>query len=268
MGDADILLKLGRARTHIDEFRKKTAEIRNGYCTVKPEEDSVRRTSVFRISIVPKAPDELRLVAGDALFNMRAAPDYIVWQAILSNPGQTPTRSNQFPIAQDSQTFRKLAPKQLGGVFDAVRAIVERFQPYKPDNEPLRTLSRLHNPDKHQSLNLAAVVADSSRLWSNGASGPFGLLSDIPLCDGAIFGNIGVPWDLPEEFASVLHRSRGFSIEGECTQFVGFADLFDPDEEEDGFEAADAVLERILNYIEHKVLPAVRPHLTAACVRR
>lgn len=53
-------------------------------------------------------------------------------------------------------------------------------------------------------------------------------------------------------------------MEGECTQFVGFSDLFDPDEEEDGFEAADAVLERILNYIELKVLPAVRPHLTAA----
>jgi hypothetical protein len=69
---------------------------------------------------------------------------------------------------------------------------------------------------------------------------------------------------LPKEFATVRSRSQKFSMEGECTQFVGFSDLFDPDEDEDGFEAADAVLERILNYIELKVLPAVRPHLTAA----
>lgn len=268
MSDVDILLKLGRARTHIDEFRAKTAAIRNGYCSIQPEEDPNRRMTVMRISIVPKAPDKLRLVAGDALFNMRAALDYIVTQAVLSNPGQTPTRGNQFPIAQDAKTFRNMEPKQLAGVSDAVRAILERFQPYHPGNEPLRTLSKLHNPDKHQRLNLAAVVADSSSLRSNGTLNPFGLVSDIPLCDGGIFGNIGVTWNLPEEFASVRMRSQKFSMEGECTQFVGFADLFDPDEDEDGFEAADAVLERILTYIEHKVLPAVRPHLTAASVLR
>jgi hypothetical protein len=37
-------------------------------------------------------------------------------------------------------------------------------------------------------------------------------------------------------------------MEGECTQFVGFSDLFDPDEGEDGFEAAADTLERILKY--------------------
>jgi hypothetical protein len=264
MSDSDILLKLGRARTHIDEFRTKAAAIRNGFCSIQPEEDPKRRMTVMRISIVPKAPDDLRLVAGDALFNMRAALDYIVTQAVLSNPGHTPTRGNQFPVAQDAKTFRNLEPRQLAGVSDAVRAILERFQPYHPGNEPLRTLSKLHNPDKHQRLNLTAVVADSSNLRSNGTVNPFGLMSDIPLFDGGIFGNIGIPWDLPKEFASVRSRSQTIGMEGECTQFVGFSDLFDPDEEEEGFEAADATLERILNYIERKVFPTVRPHLTVA----
>ena len=59
------------------------------------------------------------------------------------------------------------------------------------------------------------------------------MVSDIPLCDGGIFGNIGIPWDLPEEFASVRTRTKNTSIEGNCTQFVGFSDLFDPDEEEE-----------------------------------
>jgi hypothetical protein len=128
----------------------------------------------------------------------------------------------------------------------------------------LKTLSELHNPDKHRRLNLTSVVAESSNLRSNGTVNTFGLVSDIPLCDGGIFGNIGIPWDLPKEFATIRSRGQTFRLEGECTQFVGFSDLFDPDEEEDGFEAADAVLERILDYIELKVLPAVRPHLTGA----
>src|ERR1700723_1272429 len=99
MRDADIDLKIRRARTHIAEFRTKAATIRDGYCSIKPEEDQERQMTVMRISIEPKAPDELRLVAGDALFNLRAARDYIITQAVLSN-GQTLTRSNQFPIAQ------------------------------------------------------------------------------------------------------------------------------------------------------------------------
>ena len=114
------------------------------------------------------------------------------------------------------------------------------------------------------SPQITAVVADSSNLRSNGTVNPFGLMSDIPLCDGGIFGNIGIPWDLPKEFASVRSRSQTIGMEGECTQFVGFSDLFDPDEEEEGFEAADATLERILNYIERKVFPTVRPHLIVA----
>lgn len=261
MSDMDIELKLGRARTHIAEFRTKAATIRDGYCIIRPEEDHERQMTVMRISIEPKAPDELRLVAGDALFNLRAALDYIITQAVLSN-GRTPTRSNQFPIAQDAKSFQSVGSRQLVGVSEEVRAILETFQPYHSGNEPLRVLSKLHNPDKHQRLNLTAVVADSSHLRAFGGANPFSLLSDIPLCDGGIFGNIGIPWDLPEEFGSVRTRSLDARMEGECTQFVGFSDLFDPDEEEDGFEAADDTLERILKYVELKVLPAVRPHFS------
>ena len=259
MSENDIELKLGRARTHIAEFRTRAATIRNGYCTITPEEDQERQMTVMRISIEPKAPDELRLVAGDALFNLRAALDYVITQAVLSN-GHSPTRSNQFPITQDAKSFQSVGSRQLAGVSDEMRGVLETFQPYHPGNEPLRVLSKLHNPDKHQRLNLTAVVADSSHLRAFGGASPFGLLSDIPLCDGGIFGNIGIPWDLPEEFASIRTRSLNARMEGECTQYVGFSDLFDPDEEEDGFEAADDTLERILKYVELRVLPAVRPH--------
>lgn len=221
MSVTDIELKLGRARSHIAEFRTKAAAVRNGYCTIKPEEDQERRMSVMRISIEPKSPDKLRLVAGDALFNLRAALDYIVTQAVLSN-GQTPTRANQFPITQDVKSFQNVGSRQLAGVSDELRCILEGFQPYHLGNEPLRVLSKLHNPDKHQRLNLTAVVADSSHLQAFGGASPFSLVSDIPLCDGGIFGNIGIPWDLREEFAAVRTRSQNARMEGECTQFVGF----------------------------------------------
>jgi hypothetical protein len=160
MRDADIDLKIRRARTHIAEFRTKAATIRDGYCSIKPEEDQERQMTVMRISIEPKAPDELRLVAGDALFNLRAARDYIITQAVLSN-GQTLTRSNQFPIAQDAKSFQNVESRQLAGVSDEVRAILEKFQLYHPGNEPLRVLSKLHNPDKHQRLSLYG----SSSTW-------------------------------------------------------------------------------------------------------
>ena len=74
----------------------KAATIRNGYCTIKLEENQERRMTVMRILIEPKALDELRLVAGDALFNLRAAFDYIITQAVLSN-GQTPHAIKPIP---------------------------------------------------------------------------------------------------------------------------------------------------------------------------
>jgi hypothetical protein len=258
---SDIQLKLERARAHIDEFRKKASNIRDGYCVIKPEEDQERKMTVMRINITPKAPDELRLIAGDALFNMRAALDYVVTHAVLSNPPHAPSRSNQFPITQDAKSFRQIESRQLAGVSDEVRVILERLQPYHRGNEPLGILSKLHNPDKHRQLNLTAVVADSSHLQAIGGASAFSLVSDIPLCDGGVFGNIGIPWDLPAEFASVRTKSMNLRMEGECTQFVGFSDLFDPDEEEEGFEPAEDTLESILKYVERKVLPAVLPHL-------
>lgn len=54
MSDFDIQLKLGRARTHIDEFRTKAAVNRDGYCIIKPEEDQERQMTVMRINITPK----------------------------------------------------------------------------------------------------------------------------------------------------------------------------------------------------------------------
>ena len=127
----------------------------------------------------------------------------------------------------------------------------------------LRFLASSTTLTNTRSLNLTAVVADSSHLEARGGVNPFALVSDIPLCDGEIFGNIGIPWDLPEEFASVRTRTKNTSIEGKCTQFVVFSDLFDPEEEEEGYEGADTTLERILNYIEWKLLPAVQPYLTS-----
>jgi hypothetical protein len=101
-------------------------------------------------------PDHWPLLAGEAIQNLRAALDHLVYEKSGGN------RRTQFPIFTDRCEFQVLGERYMKGVPEAVRAFIEEAQPYRfmPQDaayHPLAQLSALSNLDKHRVL--AAVVS-------------------------------------------------------------------------------------------------------------
>jgi hypothetical protein len=108
-------------------------------------------------------------IVGEIVHDYRSALDQLVSQLVILNDG-TPDRRHSFPVLRDEpthgfETMRKPGAKPskhgpLFGISDDALAIIERCQPYQPDDSGL--LYRLHslwNTDKHQQLIPTHLIA-------------------------------------------------------------------------------------------------------------
>lgn len=121
-----------------------------------PQEVEYRCFAVQRETM----PDHWPLLAGEAIQNLRAALDHLVYEKSGGN------RRTQFPIFTDRCEFQVLGKRYLKGVPEPVRAFIEEAQPYRfmPEHaaqHPLAQLSALSNLDKHRVL--ATVVSAVTR---------------------------------------------------------------------------------------------------------
>jgi hypothetical protein len=130
---------------------------------------------------VPEFPTTWSLEFSEALFNLRAALDYLAWELAkwnLSRMGQSrePKAVTQYPIATSAA---KLAHHRMVDLHPDHRAVIERFQPYGPaymdqfaaiiakganaeglaHGHPLHYLASLNNEDKHRFLKPTALTA-------------------------------------------------------------------------------------------------------------
>jgi hypothetical protein len=108
----------------------------------------------------PWVIDPLRLragmLAGEVLYNLRAALDYLVYVVAASDAG-TPQDGTQFLIEDTQQGFTSRSKRFLKGVSEEHIALIRQFQPYK-GCEWTGILRDLSNIDKHREL--ASVHVD------------------------------------------------------------------------------------------------------------
>lgn len=105
-------------------------------------------------------PDDLALLAGEVVYNLRSALDHAVYRLISKNRGQS-----QFPIFTDMCEFQVKGRPMIKGVPPAIRTLIEERQPYKsmttaPALHPLAVLNSFSNRDKHRELATVATAAD------------------------------------------------------------------------------------------------------------
>ena len=130
-----------------------------------------RNAYVFRTEIVSRStheiryrslavereapPDDWPLLAGEAIQNLRAALDHMVY-------AKSGERSRtQFPIFSDPCEFQVRGLPMIKGVPESVRATIEKAQPYRnyppnPGETMLARLRVLSNLDKHRTLTTIA----------------------------------------------------------------------------------------------------------------
>ena len=108
---------------------------------------------VFKVTEFEGLPARWSLVAGDALYNFRAALEYLAWHLVRAGMEPQPKnpRAVQFPIFTDKEVFDKSIKTRLPGVKPAHLEIVEKYQPYiggqKTSPHPLSVLVELSNTD-------------------------------------------------------------------------------------------------------------------------
>lgn len=147
-------LRISRAGEHVGviEAMLKEARKRNDNAEVIIHTDANLGPPTIDWSKAPRFPTtRIAIVAGEALYNARAALDYLVFSLAWLD-SKEPQVGTQFPIEDKEQVFcDNRLNTYLFGVSDEHVALIKRLQPFDGCDwtRKLRTLS---NPDKHRTL--------------------------------------------------------------------------------------------------------------------
>ena len=166
-------LKLDRADEHLDVLDEELGVFFKSYAEGKVLEHALDGPwHVVFVNPPTKEsppPPRLSLICGDAIQNLRASLDHLVWQLVLRE-GNRPGGWTKFPITTHINDFNssvrapkdpKKRPSPLQGITVDGEAwtLIEEAQPYNggelsknPAHHELVILAFLSNTDKHRTL--------------------------------------------------------------------------------------------------------------------
>jgi hypothetical protein len=163
IGIRSAKLKLVRAAKHLRAIKRCIAL----YSANKPHKIIRKSQGKKKVNIPKRPPQELRILIGEMVYQLRSALDHLVFELIKRNPDVATVDPDweehcQFPI-------RWRVPKNctpplakgrfsgdLPGISDKAFAVIEGFQPYYASSAThtyLRLLAHLSNIDKHRHFN-------------------------------------------------------------------------------------------------------------------
>src|SRR5688572_22329509 len=144
-------LKIKRADKHIEEAKEIVNQyIGGGSCNVVFKKDPNRSGFVIEASHTKELPCDLPLVIGDAIHNLRASLDILLFSLLL--PAGTKSKHVKFPFRN---TRDELIAAINGGDIkaigkDIIDVIVDSIRPYRDGGEAsLCALHEIDIDDKH-----------------------------------------------------------------------------------------------------------------------
>jgi hypothetical protein len=154
-------LRIDRASKRIEELARQVAAY------VEANKSIAIKVHGLTVSVVgwPDQPSpDMGVTAGEVVYNLRAALDYLVFELAILGSGEVNMRT-QFPIEDKPEGFKarrhpdkRGRPNWLTGVDCAHCAALEALQPYNGVNwtEFLRDMS---NEDKHRTIPLLGYAS-------------------------------------------------------------------------------------------------------------
>jgi len=147
-----VRAKIRRAEKHLRELENAL----DAYFAENPyglgaRGDNRTGISTFYITQVADIPDDIRVIIGDVVHNLRSALDHLAWQLVIS-AGNRPTGKTAFPICSEQKDFLKKGIEKMRGMRQAAQDAIAVLQPYT-GNDPNNNLLQLHklsNVDKHR----------------------------------------------------------------------------------------------------------------------
>ena len=108
-----------------------------------------------REQIAADVPPILSIIAGEAIYNLRSALDYLAYELVFLSKGAYFEKS-QFPIDDDPAKIPRFSAETLARLRPCDRTAIETLQPYN-GCEWTSKLRDLSNPDKHRRLTTFGV---------------------------------------------------------------------------------------------------------------
>jgi hypothetical protein len=181
-------LRVERAREHLEDIKQRSA----AYW------DSTEKHASFGLNVEAKKlylrqplnlrplPAKVGLLAGEVIYNLRAALDYLVFELAILDTGSE-QRGTQFPIEDSKDSWRTHVyprngrPSYLNGLTKKHIAAVKRCQPCRGLGGKRRfawiaRMRDISNADKHRQWTVVMGMVHGNVRWQ---SGPVGSFSEV-----------------------------------------------------------------------------------------
>jgi hypothetical protein len=154
-------LRIKRAGKRLEQLEVQVAAY------VEANDAAAVKVEGYTVSVVnwpADPPPDIAITAGEVVYNLRAALDYLVFELAILGSGEVNLRT-QFPIEDKPEVFkarrrpdRRGRPNWLTGVDCAHCAAIEALQPYNGVNWTA-FLRNLSNEDKHRTIPVLGYAA-------------------------------------------------------------------------------------------------------------
>ena len=229
------LARVNRAWEHIEQLKAETSAFfdTKPYRIVTEEEPQGAQKLVhylFRVDRQP--PARLRLIMGDAIHNLRAILDNLVW-GLGQRCGEPPSSGLKFRLFIDEAEFIQKGLPRLQKAFasKAPKAIdlIRDLQPYQRRDDPtghlLWILNRLSNQEKHDVPLVVAAVHNLHVVVPSRRIPGAGHIIPSPIQDGAELIGMSFPKNNPPpNIEPKVTASIAFDKQGDARG--AFADQF------------------------------------------
>jgi hypothetical protein len=213
-----LLAKLERADKHIFDLTELRDDWKEGEeDRIGIEDDPNTRDRIYKVINIPPIPEDIPLITGDAVHNIRSALDHLAHALmVLSKRSPGPFDRVQFPIAVNSKKFETVKTRIKGARPEAIKAI-EGIEPYGGGaGEILWHLHSLDIIDKHRLLIPAASANLRQSMLPTMISGlryrflgTIGHYSDAQLARAFLTPSKGVPFPLKAgDILCVVRKSQ------------------------------------------------------------
>lgn len=189
-------IKIERAKEHIANLEAEIATFikSDNYRTV-PDEDAETGDFLIRVRARREPPLRWGAVIGDAVNNLRAPLDILVYQRCWSITRTKPSSTVKFPVSETPEYFKTRDLPKVEGAGQSAVDFIEALKPYKGGNDGLWLLHRLDIANKHHNL---VPVGQAIATWV------FRPLEGL----ASAFGGLSLP------FGFVMGRGDQVTLEG------------------------------------------------------
>jgi hypothetical protein len=154
--------KIERAKQHVRELEAAISTFLETHpYEVVRDDDTEPGKRLYKLSKADCPPDNLALIAGDIVHNLRAALDLLIWQLIEAS-GKVPNGHDGFPISVSAQHFETTGiAKVKRRIRKEAVEVLRSVKPYKGGNDALWRLHHLDIADKHHVLYVVGSAFNS-----------------------------------------------------------------------------------------------------------